>query len=82
MCCRRPRSGRRTTGRLVRGLPITAREREVAALAARGLSNRQIAEELIVAERTVHAHVGSILGRLGFRSRAQIAAWAVEQGLV
>ena len=61
---------------------LTTREREVAALVARGLSNRQIAEELVVAERTVHAHIGNILGKLGFRSRAQIAAWAVEQGLV
>jgi DNA-binding CsgD family transcriptional regulator/tetratricopeptide (TPR) repeat protein len=61
---------------------LTTRELEVAALVARGLSNRQIADELVVADRTVHAHIGNILGKLAFRSRAQIAAWAVEQGLV
>ena len=62
--------------------PLTRREREVAALIARGLTNRQIAEELVIAERTAHAHVGNILGKLGFPSRAQVAAWAVEQGLL
>jgi predicted ATPase/DNA-binding CsgD family transcriptional regulator len=61
--------------------PLTRREQEVAVLIARGLTNRQIAETLVIAERTVHAHVGNILGKLGFSSRAQIAAWVVEQGL-
>lgn len=60
---------------------LTARERDVAALIARGLSNRAIAEELIVGERTVATHVASILAKLDFASRAQIAAWAVERGL-
>jgi DNA-binding CsgD family transcriptional regulator len=62
--------------------PLTRREQEVAALIARGLSNRQIAEALVIAERTAHAHVGNILGKLGFASRAQVATWAVEQGLL
>jgi DNA-binding NarL/FixJ family response regulator len=48
---------------------------------ARGLTNRQIAGNLDVAERTVDTHVEHILNKLGFGSRAQIAAWAVEQGL-
>src|SRR5262249_39728747 len=61
--------------------PLTAREREVAALVARGQSNRQIADELVISERTVESHVASALGKLGFRSRAQIAAWAVTNGL-
>ena len=61
--------------------PLTRREVEVAALVARGLTNRQIADELVVSERTVDAHVGNILGKLGFSSRARIAAWAVERGL-
>jgi predicted ATPase/DNA-binding CsgD family transcriptional regulator len=61
--------------------PLTAREREVAALIAHGLSNRQIASRLVIAERTAEGHVQSILNKLGFGSRAQIAAWAVEHGL-
>ncbi len=60
---------------------LTAREREVAALIAQGKSNREIAEALVVGERTVEAHVGNILSKLGFTSRAQIAVWAVEKGL-
>jgi len=62
--------------------PLTRRECEVAALIARGLTNRQIALELGIAVRTVHAHVGNILGKLGFSTRAQVAAWwTVEHGL-
>ncbi|HEY7832577.1 MAG TPA: AAA family ATPase [Ktedonobacterales bacterium] len=61
---------------------LTAREREVARLVAQGRSNRAIAETLVVGERTVESHVGNILGKLGFTSRAQIAAWAVETGLI
>ncbi len=60
---------------------LTAREREVAALIARGKTNREIAEALVVGEATVETHVGNILGKLGFGSRAQVAAWAVENGL-
>jgi DNA-binding NarL/FixJ family response regulator len=66
-----PRPGRR------RAHVLTARERDVAALVARGLSNREIAAALSIGERTVETHVGNILGKLGFGSRAQIAAWAV-----
>jgi len=60
--------------------PLTAREGEVAALIAQGLSNREIAARLVIAERTAEGHVQSILNKLGFNSRAQIAAWAVEHG--
>jgi predicted ATPase/DNA-binding CsgD family transcriptional regulator len=63
------------------GGPLTAREREVAALVARGLTNREIAARLSIAERTIDAHVQHILNKLGFHSRAQIAAWAAERGL-
>ena len=63
------------------GDPLTAREREVAALVARGRTNREIATALVVSERTADAHVQNILNKLGFSSRAQIAAWAVERGL-
>jgi DNA-binding CsgD family transcriptional regulator len=60
---------------------LTARERQVAALIARGRSNREIADELVVGVRTVEAHITRILNKLGFASRAQIAAWSVEKGL-
>jgi non-specific serine/threonine protein kinase len=53
----------------------------VAALIARGRSNQQIASELVLSERTIEGHVGNILSKLGFASRAQIAVWAVESGL-
>ncbi len=61
---------------------LSAREREVAALVAQGKSNREIAASLVVSERTAEAHVSNILGKLGFSTRAQIAAWAVEKGLI
>ena len=60
---------------------LTRREREVAALLAAGLSNRLVAQRLVLSERTVEDHVSNILGKLGFTSRAHIAAWAVEHGL-
>ena len=53
------------------------RETDVAALVAGGLSNKQIATRLFISERTVDSHVRSILNKLGFNSRAQIAAWMV-----
>jgi non-specific serine/threonine protein kinase len=55
--------------------PLTPREREVAALIAQGFSNREIAAKLVVSERTVDAHLQHILNKLGFHSRAQVAAW-------
>jgi predicted ATPase/DNA-binding CsgD family transcriptional regulator len=58
---------------------LTRREVEVAALVARGLTNRQIAEELVIAQRTVDTHVERILGKLGCVSRVQIAAWVIER---
>ncbi|MEK6227413.1 MAG: AAA family ATPase [Chloroflexota bacterium] len=54
---------------------LTAREREVAALVASGLSNKEIAEKLVISERTAEGHVERILGKLEFRSRSQIASW-------
>ena len=61
--------------------PLTTREREVAALVAKGLTNREIASRLVISERTADSHVQHILNKLGFSSRAQIAAWATERGL-
>jgi DNA-binding CsgD family transcriptional regulator/tetratricopeptide (TPR) repeat protein len=60
---------------------LSRREREVAALVARGLTNREIARTLFLSERTAENHVQHILTKLGFGSRAQIAAWAVFEGL-
>jgi DNA-binding CsgD family transcriptional regulator len=57
---------------------LTPREREVAELVAAGLSNRQIAERLVISERTAEAHVEHIRAKLDCRSRAQVAAWFVE----
>jgi predicted ATPase len=51
----------------------------VAALIAEGLTNREVAARLVVAERTVFRHVEHILAKLGFRSRTQVAAWVVER---
>src|SRR5581483_6520868 len=60
---------------------LTGRERQVAALIAQGESNREIAEELVVSERTVETHVANILNKLGFTSRAQVRKWARASGL-
>ena len=57
------------------GSPLTRRQREVAALVAEGLTDREIAARLVISPRTAESHVEQILTRLGFRSRAQIAAW-------
>jgi non-specific serine/threonine protein kinase len=60
---------------------LTARERQVAVLIARGHTNRQIAELLVISEWTVDTHVRHILTKLGQRSRAQVAAWVAQHGL-
>jgi DNA-binding CsgD family transcriptional regulator len=54
---------------------LTTREREVAALVAQGLTNHDIADALTISERTVEGHVESVLRKLEFRSRSQVAAW-------
>jgi predicted ATPase/DNA-binding CsgD family transcriptional regulator len=61
---------------------LTAREREVAALIAQGKINREIAEDLVVSERTVESHVSNIMFKLGVQSRRQIRDWAREKGLI
>jgi non-specific serine/threonine protein kinase len=61
---------------------LTSREREVAVLIAAGCPNREIAEALVVSERTVETHVGSILAKLGLDSRRQVASWAADKGMV
>jgi len=66
----------------VQASPLTAREREVTALVARGLSNRAIARELVITEATAERHIGNVFAKLGLASRAQLAVWALEHGLL
>jgi predicted ATPase/DNA-binding CsgD family transcriptional regulator len=61
--------------------PLSLREREVAALVAAGMTNRQIAMRLFISERTAEGHVEHIRNKLGVRSRTEIATWAVARGL-
>jgi len=61
--------------------PLTPIEFEVAALLARGLTNRQIAQVLVISEKSAGIHVEDIVGKLGFQSRAQVAAWITERQL-
>jgi non-specific serine/threonine protein kinase len=75
-----PRTARQAEKRRYGGL--TPRERQVATLVAQGKSNREIAAALVLSERTITTHVANVLSKLGFSSRTQIAAWAVEIGLV
>lgn len=60
---------------------LTDREQQIVSLLARGWTNRQIAAELVLAEKTVEHHIGRILVKLDLRSRTQIAVYAVEHGL-
>lgn len=63
------------TGQVIAPLHLSRREQEVAELIAEGLSNRAIADRFGLSERTVEAHVEHMLKKLGFRSRAKVAAW-------
>jgi DNA-binding NarL/FixJ family response regulator len=60
---------------------LTRREREVAALIARGQSNGEIADELVLSKRTVEHHIANIFSKLDFSNRTQIVRWALENGL-
>jgi non-specific serine/threonine protein kinase len=57
---------------------LTRREQEVASLIGQGLTNRQIAERLVITQRTVAAHIEHILDKLGFRSRLQVGLWSAQ----
>jgi DNA-binding NarL/FixJ family response regulator len=61
---------------------LSPREREVLGLVGRGFSNREIAEELVISERTARTHVSNILLKLELSSRTKAALWAIENGIV
>jgi DNA-binding CsgD family transcriptional regulator len=59
--------------------PLTRREREIAGLISAGLTNRAIADRLVLSERTIEGHVRSILGKLRLTNRTELAAWALRE---
>jgi predicted ATPase/DNA-binding CsgD family transcriptional regulator len=61
--------------------PLSRREREVAAMVTSGMTNKEIAQRLFIAERTAEGHVERIRNKLGVRSRTEVATWAVAHGL-
>lgn len=61
---------------------VTGREKDVVKLVARGATNREIADKLMVSQHTIKIHLHSILNKLNLRNRQQIAAYAIKQGLV
>jgi DNA-binding NarL/FixJ family response regulator len=61
---------------------LTPREREILVLVAQGGSNRDIADALVISERTARTHVSNMLAKLGLASRTQAALWAIREGLV
>ena len=61
---------------------LSRREVEIAKLVAEGLTNKEIGQRLFISERTVDNHVQHVLNKLGFNSRAQVAAWAATAGLL
>ena len=74
--------GMRTRSAAPASEPLTERELEVLALVGRGRSNKEIAADLGITERTARTHVSNILGKLGLASRTQAALYAVERKLV
>ena len=73
---------RRLLGASGDSAPITPRERDVLRLLADGLTNRQIAERLVVSEHTVHRHVTNLLRKLDAPSRTAAAAHALRSGML
>ena len=69
-------------GNLPRARQLTDTGGEVIRLVAQGKSNREIAEALVISEKTAKAHVSNILGKLGLEDRTQMAIYAIKHGLV
>jgi len=61
---------------------LTRREQDVTALVARGLTNRQVAEQLLVTPRTIETHLEHVFAKLGVQTRTELVAWAVRQDIV
>jgi DNA-binding CsgD family transcriptional regulator len=74
-------AGKRAAAAATGPASLTAREREVAALAAGGLSAKEIGERLFIGERTVESHLARAYAKLGVRSKVELAARKVELGL-
>jgi DNA-binding NarL/FixJ family response regulator len=66
----------------IREDPLTAREQEVVKLVAEGYTNKQIAEALVISEKTVERHRANILEKLGMRDRVELTRYAIRQGLI
>jgi DNA-binding NarL/FixJ family response regulator len=66
----------------VRENPLTPREQEVVKLVAEGYTNKQIAETLIISEKTVERHRANVLEKLGMRDRVELTRYAIRQGLI
>lgn len=77
-----PRSVRDTLAERIPCTELTPREQQVLSLIAHGNSNREIASNLEIAEKTVRIHVSSLLGKLGARDRTQAAIYAIQRGFV
>ncbi|HSH83478.1 MAG TPA: tetratricopeptide repeat protein, partial [Herpetosiphonaceae bacterium] len=77
-----PDAVRRDASAKEQATALTRREREIAELIAQGLTNRQIAHQLVLSERTVDTHATNIMRKLGLRTRAQVAGWAAQQGIL
>ena len=75
----REKNGETEPEPVVTATNLTRREQQVAELVAQGLTNKAIAEQLVISPRTAQGHVEHVLAKLGFTSRAQIAAWSVER---
>jgi NarL family two-component system response regulator LiaR len=61
---------------------LTERELDVVRLVAQGRSNQEIAQELVISEKTVKTHISNILGKLQLEDRTQLAIYAIKKGLV
>jgi len=69
-------------GKLAEGPQLTGRELEVVRLVTQGKSNREIAQALVISEKTAKAHISNILGKLGLDDRTQLAVYAIQNKLV